>query len=191
MNNILGKFSPVARIFHNNLAARGIFVSATSRVKESEYLWDLCSSAENDFLCNFFLFPVQVSSDSGTLTVAGVPVEHPKQSLLVRTPIDASRTVCTKDGNSIFCPECSLGLQIKHTDVLILRQYVRSDGCMLPRRITGLCKRQQKRIGTMVTMAQKAGLMPNLVPGNSKRDPTKRFEWKKYNKYFDEKTIQF
>lgn len=42
-------------------------------------------------------------------------------------------------------------------DVLILSQFVRTDGCMLPRRITGLCKAQQKRIGTMVTMAQKAG----------------------------------
>lgn len=32
---------------------------------------------------------------------------------------------------------------------------------MLPRRITGLCKRQQRRIGTMVTMAQKAGMIMN------------------------------
>lgn len=42
-------------------------------------------------------------------------------------------------------------------DVLILSQFVRSDGCMLPRRITGLCNVQQKRITTMVAMAQKAG----------------------------------
>uniref|UniRef100_A0A1B0C355 Uncharacterized protein n=1 Tax=Glossina palpalis gambiensis TaxID=67801 RepID=A0A1B0C355_9MUSC len=33
------------------------------------------------------------------------------------------------------------------------------DGCMLPKRITGLCNRQQKRIGSLVTMAQKAGLV--------------------------------
>lgn len=137
------------------------------------------------------MYPVQVQSEGSTLTVSGLPVDHPKKELLIRTPIDANSAVCTKDGNSIFCPECSLGLEIKHTDVLILRQYVRSDGCMLPRRVTGLCKRQQKRIGTMVTMAQKAGLMPNIAPANSKRDPTKRFEWKKYNKYYDEKTIQF
>jgi small subunit ribosomal protein S18 len=56
-----------------------------------------------------------------------------------------------------FCPECTLGLEIKHTDVLILSQFLRPDGCMLPRRVTGLCKRQQKRISTMVAMAQKAG----------------------------------
>jgi small subunit ribosomal protein S18 len=93
--------------------------------------------------------------------------------------------------NKLFCPKCTLGLDIKHTDVLILSQYVRSNGTMLPRRITGLCKRQQKRIGTMVTMAQRAGLMPNLAPKGSKMDPKKRFEWKKYNKYYDESTIKF
>jgi len=90
-----------------------------------------------------------------------------------------------------FCPECTLGLDIKHTDVLILSQYVRGDGCMLPRRVTGLCKRQQRKIGTLVTMAQKAGLMPNLAPASSKKDPKKRFGWKKFNKYYDESTIKY
>lgn len=90
-----------------------------------------------------------------------------------------------------FCPECTLGLDIKHTDVLILSQYVRSDGCMLPRRITGLCHRQQKKMGTLVTMAQKAGLMPNLNPSWSKKDPKKRFGWRKFNKYFLESTIKY
>lgn len=59
--------------------------------------------------------------------------------------------------NPSVCPVCASGLDIKHTDVLILSQFVRSDGCMLPRRVTGLCKRQQKRVGTLVTMAHKAG----------------------------------
>ncbi|XP_055387655.1 28S ribosomal protein S18a, mitochondrial [Condylostylus longicornis] len=90
-----------------------------------------------------------------------------------------------------FCPECTLGLEIKHTDVLILSQYVRNDGCMLPRRVTGLCKRQQRKIGSLVTMAQKAGLMPNLNPVNSHKNPKKRFGWKKYNKYYNEFTIKY
>lgn len=55
------------------------------------------------------------------------------------------------------CPLCATGLDVKHTDILILCQFVRSDGCMLPRRITGLCKKQQRRVSTLVTMAQKAG----------------------------------
>lgn len=92
--------------------------------------------------------------------------------------------------NQRFCPECTLGLEVKHTDVLILSQYVRTDGCMLPRRITGLCYRQQRKMGALVTMAQKAGLMPNLAPERSKKDPKKRSGWRKFNKYFDEKTIR-
>ncbi|XP_019770952.1 28S ribosomal protein S18a, mitochondrial [Dendroctonus ponderosae] len=88
------------------------------------------------------------------------------------------------------CPICASGLDVKHTDVLILSQFVRSDGCMLPKRITGLCKSQQKRMGSLVTMAQKAGLMPNLTPAWSKKDPKRRYRWKKFNTYFDESTIK-
>lgn len=32
--------------------------------------------------------------------------------------------------------------------------------------------------------------MSNLAPENSKKDPTKRKDWKKYNTYFDESTIK-
>lgn len=32
--------------------------------------------------------------------------------------------------------------------------------------------------------------MSNLTPENSKKDPTKRKNWKKYNTYFDESTIK-
>lgn len=81
------------------------------------------------------------------------------------------------------CSLCATGLDVKHTvsslygeivcvllsvlilsysyvsqDVLILSQFLRTDGCMLPRRITGLCDVQQKRITVLVAMAQKAGL---------------------------------
>lgn len=62
---------------------------------------------------------------------------------------------------------------------------------MLPRRITGLCKKEQKKITTLVAMAQKAGLMSMLTPPTSKKDPTLRKKWKKYNTYFDESTIKW
>lgn len=109
---------------------------------------------------------------------------------IIKNSPRAQKLLSEAAGNKHFCPECTLGLEIKHTDVLILSQYVRTDGCMLPRRITGLCRRQQKKMGMLVTMAQKAGLMPNLAPHWSKKDPKKRYGWKKFNKYFDEKTIR-
>lgn len=34
------------------------------------------------------------------------------------------------------------------------------------------------------------GLMCSLAPENSKKDPSKRKFWKKYNTYFDESTIK-
>lgn len=95
-----------------------------------------------------------------------------------------------KNESGHACAVCSSGLELKHTDVLVLSQFVRSNGLMLPRRITGLCKKQQKRMSSLVTMAQKAGLMPNLTPAYSNKDPKQRYQWKKYNKYFDESTIK-
>ena len=56
------------------------------------------------------------------------------------------------------CPICSLGLQIKHTDILIISQFVRSDGRMLPRRVTALCRKEQRRMSSLVAMAHKAGI---------------------------------
>lgn len=48
-------------------------------------------------------------------------------------------------------------------DVLIVSQFVRPDGCLLPRRVTGLCNRAQKRMKILVHKAQVAGL---LIPYN-------------------------
>ncbi|KAI8129763.1 hypothetical protein FF38_14217 [Lucilia cuprina] len=123
---------------------------------------------------------IQQKVEKDTLIIEAVTKPSPRADNMLKA-------ACTEK----FCPECTLGLELKHTDVLILSQYVRSDGCMLPKRITGLCHRQQKKIGTLVTMAQKAGLMPNLAPEKSKKDPKKRYGWKKFNKYFDEKTIKY
>ncbi|XP_042294538.1 39S ribosomal protein S18a, mitochondrial isoform X2 [Sceloporus undulatus] len=49
-------------------------------------------------------------------------------------------------------------------DVLLLSQFIRSDGGMLPRRITGLCLVEHKKIAVCVQMAHRAGLLPNHRP---------------------------
>lgn len=128
---------------------------------------------------------VKETTQKDALVISAEYVASPRSNQMLQQVTEAK---C--GSGQQFCPQCSLGLDIKHTDVLILSQYLRSDGCMLPRRITGLCKRQQRRIGSLVIMAQKAGLMPNIGPSWSKRDPKKRYQWKKYNKYFDESTIK-
>ncbi|XP_017845541.1 28S ribosomal protein S18a, mitochondrial [Drosophila busckii] len=152
----------------------------------------LIKAANNTFRCSLWqsrgisttapllLKEIQEKREDNAVVYEGVNVVSPRAETMLQSACDKR-----------FCPECSLGLDIKHTDVLILSQYVRSDGCMLPRRITGLCHRQQKKIGTLVTMCQKAGLMPNLNPAWSKKDPKKRFGWRKFNKYFLESTIKY
>lgn len=42
-------------------------------------------------------------------------------------------------------------------DVLLLSQFIRSDGGMLPRRITGLCAQEHTKIAICVQMAHRAG----------------------------------
>lgn len=112
------------------------------------------------------------------LVIRGKTIPSGREPLLVPEYVQ-----CKKNGEK-FCPECTMGLDIKHTDVLILSQYLRKDGGMLPRRTTGLCKRMQKRIGTMVIMANRAGLLPN-----TSRDPFARKPEKGFNRYYDETTI--
>ncbi|XP_004083770.2 39S ribosomal protein S18a, mitochondrial [Oryzias latipes] len=64
------------------------------------------------------------------------------------------------------CPIYRWNLQNKYnyTDVLLLSQFIRSDGGMLPRRITSLCPEEHRKIAICVQMAQRAGLLPDHKP---------------------------
>lgn len=96
------------------------------------------------------MIAVKVEKTETSLEIQGQYATSPRENLLLKE--------VTEPGKK-FCPKCTLGLDIKHTDVLILSQYLRSDGCMLPKRITGLCNVQQKYIGTLVRMAHRAGML--------------------------------
>lgn len=104
------------------------------------------------------LFLVRQRAEGSTVVIEAVNVPSPRTELLVRAENLPSQDPAISTSDNPPCYMCAIGLDVKHTDVLILSQFVRSDGCMLPRRITGLCRRQQKKIGKLVTMAQKAGL---------------------------------
>ncbi|KAJ8722253.1 hypothetical protein PYW08_004655 [Mythimna loreyi] len=127
--------------------------------------------------------------EGSTKIIDAVNVPSPRTELLIRAENLPNQVPAASTSEKPPCYMCALGLDVKHTDVLIVSQFVRSDGCMLPRKITGLCRRQQKKMGKLVTMAQKAGLMINLTPDYCKKDPKKRRDYKKFNTYFDERTI--
>ncbi|XP_013867410.1 large ribosomal subunit protein mL66 [Austrofundulus limnaeus] len=64
------------------------------------------------------------------------------------------------------CPIYRWNLQHKYnyTDVLLLSQFIRSDGGMLPKRVTGLCPEEHRKIAICVQMAHRAGLLPDHRP---------------------------
>ncbi|XP_057180316.1 39S ribosomal protein S18a, mitochondrial [Triplophysa rosa] len=64
------------------------------------------------------------------------------------------------------CPIYRWNLQNKYNyiDVLLLSQFIRSDGGMLPRRVTGLCAQEHNKIAICVQMAHRAGLLPDHRP---------------------------
>ncbi|XP_034944250.1 28S ribosomal protein S18a, mitochondrial [Chelonus insularis] len=109
-----------------------------------------------------------------TLILEAKIVQDPKEARLL------------KPNENGACPLCAAGIDVKHTDVLILSQFLRSDGCMLPRRVTGLCWIQQKRVETMVIMAHRAGLLK--FPPFARKDPARRLG---FNTWYDEDTIEW
>uniref|UniRef100_A0A8C8VF53 Large ribosomal subunit protein mL66 n=1 Tax=Pelusios castaneus TaxID=367368 RepID=A0A8C8VF53_9SAUR len=80
------------------------------------------------------------------------------------------------------CPICRWNLKHKYdyVDVLLLSQFIRSDGGMLPRRITGLCLEEHKKIAVCVKMAHRAGLLPNHRPPLPEGHVSKK---PKFNRY--------
>ncbi|GIY05285.1 28S ribosomal protein S18a, mitochondrial [Caerostris darwini] len=77
------------------------------------------------------------------------------------------------------CPLCRIGVHfLKHTDILIISQFLNSDGSVVPQHITGLCNKQYFRVVRALALAQRAGLIP-------KKSGTPVFGgWEKYNTYF-------
>lgn len=72
---------------------------------------------------------------------------------------DNSRYVPSDDPTD-SCPLRSRGIQVTYEDVLILRQFITSEGEMLPRSATGLCSREHYKVSSAVKMAQRARLLP-------------------------------
>ncbi|XP_004624168.1 39S ribosomal protein S18a, mitochondrial isoform X1 [Octodon degus] len=64
------------------------------------------------------------------------------------------------------CPICRWNLKHKYNyeDVLLLSQFLRPHGGMLPRRVTGLCTEEHRKVEECVKMAHRAGLLPTHRP---------------------------
>ncbi|VDO24606.1 unnamed protein product [Heligmosomoides polygyrus] len=70
---------------------------------------------------------------------------------------------------------CNIPVKLSYSDVLILEQFMREDGTVLPRELTGLCKGQQLRLERCVMQAHWAGLFPDRTIPDFDRSGYKRF----------------
>ena len=110
-------------------------------------------------------------------------VELTKTEIL-RFPEDDHKTKCA------FCKLEKQGVYVQYTDTLVLRQFLREDGTILPKKVTGLCKKQQSKLHTIVKHAKAAGLLMNLQPpllngSLPSLDQEKRNEHLKWNNAYE------
>jgi small subunit ribosomal protein S18 len=102
-----------------------------------------------------------------------------------------------EDDQKTTCSFCKLEKQdifVQYTDTLVIRQFLREDGTVLPKKITGLCKKQHKKLHVLVKQANMAGLILNLQPPllNGTRPSVvqeNRFQHLKWNNAFDDYEI--
>jgi hypothetical protein len=85
-------------------------------------------------------------------------------------------------------------LEVRHTDVLIIGQFINSKGKQLPQEVTGLCLQQHRRMQYLIVMAEKAGLIQREVERIVTHNNVvlyKPEEWEDphFHKYYDESVI--
>lgn len=85
-------------------------------------------------------------------------------------------------------PISRLGLNIRHTDVRILFQFLRPDGSIIPRTISGVSLRTQRHLEMMIERAKKAGLLPINITDDGKHVYVERSRHQ-FNVYYDSDMI--
>ncbi|KAK4473209.1 hypothetical protein MN116_004385 [Schistosoma mekongi] len=85
-------------------------------------------------------------------------------------------------------PISRLGLNIRHTDVRILSQFLRPDGTVLPRHVTGISCRSQRHLELMIERAREAGLLPIRIEPDGIHVYKKRGR-NQFNVYYDSEMI--
>ncbi|KAM9001683.1 39S ribosomal protein S18a, mitochondrial isoform X1 [Sarcophilus harrisii] len=95
-----------------------------------------------------------------------VEIQEGKTTIIEGRIIQTSKVAPEPPNPSGQCPICRWNLKYKYnyTDVLLLSQFIRPHGGMLPRRITGLCLEEHRKVEECVKMAHRSGLLPNHRP---------------------------
>ena len=120
------------------------------------------------------------------ITVEGIVTENSGNIIAVPTFNKANNCDNVSEGCHPLC-RFNFVHEIKHTDILILRQFMDNAGKVINRDVTGLCRRQHIRISKLIKMAAKAGLFPadkDMFKNEKQIVPGARF-----NSYWDECSI--
>jgi len=128
-------------------------------------------------------------------TVEGVYIESDRKDKLLQPPVEAvyNGTPCKSDPGHVVgrsChPFCRFNFvhEVKHTDVLIISQFMDSSGKIMDKEVTGLCQRQHVRVNKLIKMAAKAGLLPKEQ--DQFREEKEKVPGANLNCYYDERTI--
>ncbi|RWS15336.1 28S ribosomal protein S18a: mitochondrial-like protein [Dinothrombium tinctorium] len=117
---------------------------------------------------------IKIHENEKQIVVEGERIESPRKPYLVKPPPVADEKA------SKACPLCRLDLKrLDYTDILILRQFINSDGTLMSLQDSGLCGRKYKLVQTLVNKAQKCRLLPR-PPHYQVYGP-----WDNFNTYYD------
>ncbi|RWS26323.1 28S ribosomal protein S18a-like protein, partial [Leptotrombidium deliense] len=117
------------------------------------------------------LFIVLITEKENKTVVEGKRIDSPRTEFLMKPPVHADPKAC---------PLCKLNLKrLNYTDVLILKQFINSDGSMMSLADSGLCGRKYRLVSTLVQQAQKCRLLP------CPEDTPVFGPWEQYNRYID------
>ncbi|XP_020603546.1 28S ribosomal protein S18a, mitochondrial-like [Orbicella faveolata] len=64
----------------------------------------------------------------------------------------------------VGCPICRRNITFNYKDVLFLSQFMSPKGYVLNRRVTGVCRRQQRKLEKAIRISQRLGVLPKLSP---------------------------
>ena len=122
----------------------------TSSPTEKSRLFSICSQS--------FMREIVITEKGKTITVEGVERESERKNCLINPEFLRTNSCDAKESCHSLCQFDKVH-EIKHTDVLILEQFVDNSGKIISRDVTGLCERQHYRMNKLIGMAQKSGLM--------------------------------